>query len=182
MQDCSFEVLDCLDWNWFLNVLGLSDWELLEIKWELFLISICTNFVRIFLNALLRVYYLDLYEFFWTWTLYYVYVISICTNSICTTFLGNALVVQTEGLLYIDWKGKSLDFNEDFGELGILQSCISVEFLEDKTWSSRSLISFSFSSFCSPLCSFPSSSVLWSFSSSLRRTARSLRRAEKSRL
>ena len=32
--------------------------------------------------------------------IYYMYVIAICMNSICTTFLRNALLIQIEGLLY----------------------------------------------------------------------------------
>ena len=103
LEECKCKSIVCSAWLFELKLIskriGTFRFGIVRGQMGIFSISICTNFVRIFLNALLRVCYLDLYDFFWTWTLYYVYVISICTNSICTTFLRNALVVQTEGLL-----------------------------------------------------------------------------------
>ena len=72
----------------------------LKIDWILgldyFWVWISKNFSEILL-LLFDFYW---YKLLWIWTLYYVYSISMCTNSKCTTLSAARKLVYFEGLLY----------------------------------------------------------------------------------
>ena len=62
------------------------------------ILSFCTNFDP-FTGTVYSSINFILYEFFKVGTVYYCYVLTLCTNSLCTSNFWNRSLVQSEGLL-----------------------------------------------------------------------------------
>ena len=72
----------------------------LKIDWILGLDYFWVWISKKFSEILLLLFDFYWYKLLWIWTLYYVYSISMCTNSKCTTFSAAHKLVYFEGLLY----------------------------------------------------------------------------------
>ena len=73
----------------------------LKIDWILGLDYFWVWISKKFSEILLLLFDFYWYKLLWIWTLYYVYSISMCTNSKCTTLSAARKLVYFEGLLYL---------------------------------------------------------------------------------